>query len=41
MLAAGQSKREVVEWARKQGLSKVETSEITGISISDLDAEKY
>ena len=41
MLAAGRSKREVVEWARKQGLAKSDTSEITGIPISDLDAEKY
>ena len=39
--AAGQSKREVVEWARKQGLSDIETSEITGIPISDLAAGKY
>jgi len=41
MLAAGSSKREVAEWARKQGLSNIDISNIAGIPLSDLEAGKY
>ena len=41
MLAAGSSKREVVEWARKQGFVSSQLSDAVGISLSDLQSGKY
>jgi len=41
MLAAGASKREVVEWGRKQGFVSSQLSDAVGISLSDLQSGKY
>jgi hypothetical protein len=41
LLAAGFSKREVVEWARKQGFVSSQLSDAVGISLEDLQGNKY
>jgi len=41
LLAAGFSKREVVEWAREQGFDDSQVSDVVGISLEDLKAGKY
>jgi hypothetical protein len=41
LLAAGFTKREVVEWARKQGFTGSQLSDAVGISWEDLRDDKY
>jgi hypothetical protein len=41
LLAAGFSKREVVEWATKKGFVGSQLSDAVGISLGDLRAGKY
>jgi len=40
-LAAGFTKREVVQWAREQGLTDKQLSDAVGISLEDLQTGKY
>jgi hypothetical protein len=41
LLAVGFSKREVVKWAADQGFVGSELSDAVGISLQDLQADKY
>jgi hypothetical protein len=41
MLAAGFSKREVVDWAAKNGFVGRQLSDAVGISLEDLQQNKY
>ncbi len=41
MLAAGVSKRDVVQWAMDRGFVGSQLSDAVGISLKDLQADKY